>query len=312
MSHEDTKADVIVVGAGVAGLQAALTLGRACRSVFVFDDGHPRNAAAAQVNNYLPIRDVSPSQFAEAGSTMLEPYRISRVPSRVTAAAGDGLTGFVVEAGGQSYRSRAIILAGGLEDHLPSIPGLIDLWGTKVVACPHCHGWEVRGQPLAQVTFSDDAGLGTARAVLLSRWSDRVTFFRNGAELPTDQSERLARAGVSVRPGPVAEISDDGRSGVMVRVGIEEVGGFATVFSTVRQTQQSPLPMVLGCALADDGGSGGAILTDSAGRSSVPGVWAAGSSTVPSLLAVGAAGHASVVATAVHADLTERDLQESS
>lgn len=67
---------MIVVGAGVAGLQAALTLGRACRSVVVFDDGHPRNAAAAQVNNYLPIRDVSPSQFAEAGSTMLEPYRI--------------------------------------------------------------------------------------------------------------------------------------------------------------------------------------------------------------------------------------------
>lgn len=303
--------DALVVGAGVAGLQTALTLGRACRSVVLFDDGHPRNAAAGRVNNYLPLTDTSPSQLLAAGSKMLEPYQVSLVHTRVTAATGDGLAGFVVDADGKSYRGRVIVLAGGLEDHLPSIPGLIDLWGTRVVACPHCHGWEVRDRPLAQVTFSDDPGLGTDRAVLLSRWSDQVTFFANAAELDDDHGVRLARAGVSVQLGSIAKVSAEGRSGMQVRVGLEDFGGFAAVFSTVHQTPQSPLAEMLGCATVDGGGSTGAIVTDSAGRTSVAGVWAAGSSAIPSLLAIGAAGHASAVATRVQADLTERDLQES-
>lgn len=311
MSITDVSVDVLVVGAGVAGLQTALTLGRACRSVVVFDDSHPRNAAAGRVNNYLPVSNASPSQLLEAGSKMLEPYEVRLVHTRVSAVTGDGLAGFVVEADGKFYRGRVIVLAGGLEDHLPSIPGLVDLWGTRVAACPHCHGWEVRGRPLAQVTFGDDPRLGTERAVLLSRWSNRVTLFANGADLDADQSARLRLAGVGVQLGPVADISAQDEFGVSVRVGLEVFGGFASVFSTVRQTPQSPLADILGCGMVDGGGSPCAIVTDSAGRTTVAGVWAAGSSAVPSLLAIGAAGHAGTVATRIHADLTERDLQES-
>ncbi|TCC01695.1 NAD(P)/FAD-dependent oxidoreductase [Kribbella soli] len=284
--------DVAVVGGSVAGLQAALTLGRARRRVVLFDDGQARNRAASHVHNFLGAEDLSPSELLAVGRRQVSAYGVDVRDSRVDDVDVDG-DEFVV--GGE--RVRAVVLATGLWDELPDVPGVADGWGRSVVACPHCHGWEVRDQPLVQLGMRGSPERSVARALLLSRWSDDVTLCTDGDELMALQVDQLARAGVAVRTEHVKEV----RTGSVLLGGAELAA--RRVFVVVRQHQQSDLAERLGCQVAD-----GAVVTDEGGRTTMPGIYAVGTTTSPALLAIGAAGHASTVAVAVHGDLLELEL----
>ncbi|MET9268269.1 NAD(P)/FAD-dependent oxidoreductase [Kribbella sp. NPDC003557] len=286
--------DVAVIGGSVAGLQAALTLGRARRQVVVFDDGQARNRAASHVHNFLGAEDLTPDELLAVGRRQLATYDVAVRDARVedVEVVEDG---FVV--GGE--RVRAVVLATGLSDELPDVPGVADGWGQTVVACPHCHGWEVRDQPLVQLGMRGAPERSVARALLLSRWSDDVTLCTDGDELTASQLDELKPAGVDVRTERVAEV----RADVSVALTGGAVLAAQRVFVVVRQHQQSDLAERLGCQIAD-----GAVVTDEGGRTTMPGIYAVGTAAGPALLAIGAAGHASTAAVAVHADLLELDL----
>lgn len=289
--------DVAVVGGSVAGLQAALTLGRARRRVVVFDDGQPRNRAAEHVHNYLGTVDPAPGELLAAGRKQLAAYGVEVRNARVEDVTADE-DGFVV--GG--VRVRAVVLATGLRDELPDVPGVADGWGRTVVACPHCHGWEVQDRPLVQLGMRGVPERSVARALLLSRWSDDVVLCTDGDQLTSSQLALLDKAGVIVRTERVVAVRPEN-----AKVRVELSGGSELVpralFVVVRQHQQSELAEKLGCRVVD-----GAIVTDDSGRTSEPGVYAVGTTANPALLAIGAAGHASTAAVAVHADLLELDL----
>ncbi|TCC45143.1 NAD(P)/FAD-dependent oxidoreductase [Kribbella capetownensis] len=289
--------DAAVIGGSVAGLQAALTLGRARRRVVLFDDRKARNRAAEHVHNFLGVEDTAPGELLALGRRQLREYDVEVRDSRVEDVTADG-DSFVVE--GEQVRS--VVLATGLRDELPDVPGVWDAWGRSVVACPHCHGWEVRDEPLVQLGMRGLPDRSVVRALLLSRWSHDVVLCTDGDELNGDQLAKLDKAGVTIRTERVeaVEPSDDD-----VRVLLK--GGDTllprAVFVVVRQHQQSDLATELGCEMAD-----GAVAVDSSGRTNVPGVYAVGTTAVPALFAIGAAGHASTAAVALHADLLDRDL----
>lgn len=284
--------DVAVIGGSVAGLQAALTLGRARRRVVVFDDGRARNRAASHVHNFLGAEQPAPDELLAVGRRQLATYDVAVRDGRVDDV--DVVDhGFV--AGGEHVR--AVVLATGLRDELPDVPGVADGWGQSVVACPHCHGWEVRDQPLVQLGMRGAPERSVARAVLLSRWSDDVTLCTDGDELTAAQRDQLDRAGVAVRTERVEEV----QAGSVALRGAELPA--RRVFVVVRQHQQSDLAERLGCQVTD-----GAVVTDEGGRTTMPGIYAVGTTASPALLAIGAAGHASTAAVAVHADLLELDL----
>ncbi|WP_350278097.1 NAD(P)/FAD-dependent oxidoreductase [Kribbella sp. HUAS MG21] len=286
--------DVAIIGGSVAGLQAALTLGRACRRVVLFDDGRARNRMASHVHNFLGVEDLAPGELLAAGRKQLAAYGVEVRDVRVEDVIADD-DGYVVDG----ERVRAVVLATGLRDELPDVPGLAERWGQDVVACPHCHGWEVRDHPLVQLGWRGAPDRSVARALLLSRWSDQVILCTDGDELTDAQELRLAAAGVKFRTERVTEVG----VGVEVRLVGGEVLGARRVFVVVRQRQQSDLAERLGCQLAD-----GAIVADGGGRTTVPGVYAVGTAAAPALLAVAAAGHAATTAVAVHNDLLELDL----
>ncbi|MEV5965256.1 NAD(P)/FAD-dependent oxidoreductase [Kribbella sp. NPDC051952] len=290
--------DVAVVGGSVAGLQAALTLGRARRRVVLFDDGKPRNRAAAHVHNYLGVEDPAPDKLLAVGRRQAQEYGAEVRDSRLEDIDADG-EGFVVAGD----RVRAVVLATGLWDELPDVPGVKESWGRQVVACPHCHGWEVRDQPLVQLGMRGMPERSVARALLLSRWSSAVTLCTDGDELGEDQVARLGKAGVTVRTEKVEAVDEQ----VRVRLATGETLAPRSVFVVVRQHQQSDLAERIGCRIVDK-----AVATDESGRTSMPGVWAVGTTAVPALFAIGAAGHASTAAIALHADLLEQDLETSS
>jgi thioredoxin reductase len=290
--------DVVVVGGGVAGLQAALTLGRAVRRVVVVDDGSPRNAPARHVHNFIGIPDAAPGELLARGRSMLADYDVRLHADRVERVVGSAGRFRVHSAGGASWEARALVLATGLVDELPTVPGVAELWGREVVACPHCHGWEVRGEPLGVLGLRGMPDRAVERALLVGHWSDDVTLYTDGDELTSVQHERLAAAGIAVFAQPVATLDHDGGVlGVVLSDGSRH--DRRAVFVVTRQHQQSDLAVRLGCALTE----GGAIGTDEVGRTSLPGVWAVGTATKPALLAIGAAGHASTVAVALHAVL---------
>jgi thioredoxin reductase len=139
--------DVVIVGGGPSGLTAALVLGRACRKVLVCDEGTPRNQTSPAVHGYFSRDGISPGELLKAGREQLKPYAVEWRYTGVTDAEKmDG--GFRVEVrDGTAFTARKLILATGVTDERPDIDGLAALWGTGVLHCPYCHGWEVRNKP---------------------------------------------------------------------------------------------------------------------------------------------------------------------
>lgn len=299
--------DAVVVGGSLAGLQAALTLGRACRRVLVVDDGRPRNAPASRVHNFLGHDALTPDQLLNQARAMLRSYDVVVVQDRAVDAQRVSQGGWVVH--GESERrwaARTVLLATGLVDELPDVPGLRELWGTSVVACPHCHGWEVRGEPLAQIGLPGGLARTVERALLLSGWSRDVVLFTQGEELDDEQVARLKRAGVAVETRKVV-----GVAGTANQVSLTLIDGNAldrrAVFVSPGQRQQSDLAPRLGCRVRD-AAQAGAVEVDALGRTSVAGIWAAGTTAQPALLGIAAAGVASMVAVAIHAALLDDEL----
>jgi thioredoxin reductase len=237
--------DVVVIGAGPAGLQAAQTLGRMHRPTLVLDSGSYRNAAVDAVHNVLTADGRHPARLREHAREELRTYRDVQVSDTAALAVerhgGDGFS--VRLADGSCAPTRTVLLATGLRDVLPDVPGLAEQWGRTVFMCPFCHGHELHGR---RVAVEENAA---------SR--DLVAMF-----------EPIART-VDVVPTvtAVAERSDglhvsSGRSTVVVD----------GLFVHVEAEQAAPFAAQLGLEMRDNG----CIAVDAHGRTSVPGIFAAG------------------------------------
>jgi thioredoxin reductase len=299
----DDGFDVVVVGGGAAGLNAALVLARARRRVAVVDAGDPRNAPSAHMHGFLSRDGMPPAQLLAAGRTEVAGYGGELVEDRVARID----EGFAVHlAGGRTLRARRVLVATGLRDELPDVPGLRERWARDVLHCPFCHGYEVRDLPLGVLS-----GLAPEMAVhlalLLPQWSADVVFFPHRNELTADEREQLVARGVQLVDGEVTGlvVDDDALRGVELADG--RVVPRAALFVGPRFVARDELLAGLGCATGDDG----RVRTDPTGRTSVPGVWAAGNVVDPRAQVVTAAGMGSVAAIALNADLLQEDVQRA-
>ena len=199
----DTTWDCIVVGAGAAGLSAALVLGRARRRTLVIDAGGPSNRDAHGIGGLLGHDGRPPAELYAAGRDELAAYPTVRLRSGEVLGAERRGAGFTLElADGSREAARRVLLATGMDYRVPSLPGIAERWGRSVFHCPFCHGWEVRDQPLGVL---DRGATGVRRALLLRFWSDDVTMLADGpAGLDSQDAERLRAAGVTVDERAVA------------------------------------------------------------------------------------------------------------
>jgi len=265
--------DCVVVGGGVAGLSAAMVLGRARRRTLVLDEGRQSNRAAAHVGGLLGHDGTPPGELYELARAQVAAYDAValRDDEAVDARAeGDGFV--VVLSGGGEVRARALVLATGMAYEVPDVPGFAELWGGAVFHCPFCHGWEVRDRRVVVYGAGEVADRG---ATLLAAWTDDVT----GVD-PDDV------AGVRVEDGAL--------QAVVRRDGSEVRCDAVLVHAPLRR--RDALPERLGLALTDTG----LVAVDAQARTSVPGVYAAGDLAVaPQQVAIAlGSGHlAGVVAT---------------
>lgn len=306
---ESLEADVAVVGGGSAGLAAAIALARSRRTVVVVDAGRPRNAPAEGAHNVLGQEGIPPRELLAKGRAEAESYGARIVPGHATAITGsiDGFT-VDVDSGAHRVQARRIILASGLEDDLPGIPGVAEGWGRSVLHCPFCHGWEVRDQRVA--ILARDA-VALHQAVLFRQLSDRVTVFLHDAHDPTvDEQEQLAALDVAVVRPRVEHLVMDGSQVRGVATADGRVFDVDAVVVVPRFNARTALYESLG-GVAEDFPFGKQIPADPRGMTSVPGVWAAGNANNPMAMVVAAAAAGVATGAAVHGDLCMADLDRA-
>ncbi|MCZ4511193.1 NAD(P)/FAD-dependent oxidoreductase [Streptomyces sp. ActVer] len=268
--------EVVVVGGGAAGLSAALVLGRARRSVLVIDTGEPRNAPAAHMQGYLSRDGMSPLEFLAVGREEIARYGVELVRDRAVDVAKDADGEFdVTLEGGRTVHGRRLVVATGLADELPKVPGVAERFGRDVLHCPYCHGWEVRDQAFGVLATTP---MAVHQALMVSQWSKDVTLFLHTVaedELADEDLRRLAAAGVDVVPGEVAglAVDDDRLTGVRLADGTTHER--AVLFVAPRAVPRTGLLERLGAELQETP-FGTYAVVDATGLTSVPGVWAAG------------------------------------
>ena len=293
--------DVVVIGGGPAGLSAALLLARARRAVVVFDAGAPRNAAAAAVHGLLGLDGIRPAELLQRGRAEVRRYGGHVVAGDVVTAVRDGAGFRVALAGGETVRSRRLLVATGLFDELPDIPGLRARWGRDVVHCPYCHGWEVRDRAIGVLASGP---MSVHQALLFRQWSPDVTYFSHTLPPTGEQAEQLAARGIRVANGEVTSVEDvDGRL-VGVRLHDRTVVSRQVLAVAPRVAVRSSFLTELGLRAADHpSGAGEYVPCEPNGRTEVPGVWVAGNVTDPAAQVGSAAAAGAAAAAAINADL---------
>jgi thioredoxin reductase len=294
--------DVIVIGGSAAGLSAALVLARARRSVLVIDAGMPRNAPAEHMHGFLSRDGMPPRELIAIGREEVERYGAAILRDTATDVVNEGAQGFrVALAAGDPVRARRLLVATGLRDEIPDLPGLRDRWSRDVLHCPYCHGFEVRDQKLAVLGSS---ALAVAYALIVRQWTDDLTYVTPRAGLTGTERERLEARTIDIVEGEARRvvILDDRLEGVELEDG--RVVPCTALFVPPRFIPNNELLSGLGCDLDD----GGFAVTGVAGRTSVPGVWVAGNVVDPRAQVITAAGAGSAAAIAVNADLVEDDV----
>ena len=298
--------DAAVVGGGAAGLSAAVTLARSLRSVVVIDAGEPRNAPAAGAHNLLGREGVAPLELLATGRREAEGYGAEiRSCRAVTVRRTE--SGFRLDlADGGSVRARRLLLATGLVDELPDVPGVRERWGRDVLHCPFCHGWEVRGR---RIGVLGTRPMTAHQALLFRQLSDDVTVFLHAAPALEDEAaEQLDALGVPVVRGPVARLAIEGDR--LAAVVLEDGRTFPVDAVTVapRFVSRSDLWSQLGGTLTENP-MGTFIASGLGGRTELPGVFVAGNAGDLSAMVGASAAQGVFAGAAINMDLIAEDAQ---
>ena len=287
--------DVAIVGGSFAGLSAALQLARARRRVAVFDTGRRRNRFAASSHGFLAQDGRPPGDIVADARAQLQAYgTVQWFDEAVTAI--DGRTDdFALHAGHARPRARRVILAMGVTDGLPDIPGLAERWGRSVFHCPYCHGYELQQGRIGLIATGP---VSMHQAQLLPEWGIVTLFLQGALDLGADDARRLAERGVTVEATRIAAITDEAR--VLLADGRSTA--FAGLFTAPRTAPASPLAAHLGCE-HEDGPLGPFVKTDTMKATSVPGVFACGDLARPMGAVALAVADGALAGTAAHASL---------
>jgi thioredoxin reductase len=278
-----TTVDVAVIGGGAAGLNGALILARSRRSVVVIDSGSPRNAPADAVHGLLALDGTPPAEILRRGREQARRYGGAVVLGEVVSAApaprsADGDLRFLVTlADGSAITARRILVATGLVDMLPEIPGLAEHWGHSVLHCPYCHGWEVRDEPIG-ILATGPASIN--HALLFRQLSEDLVYFTHGTDLDGTSRDRFAARGIRVIDTPIAEVVDD-EEGSLAGVRLVDGRTIDRRIIAVAAPLQARARGLEGLELPthDQPGMGRSFVSGTAGATGVPGVWVAGNAT---------------------------------
>ena len=294
--------DVVIIGGSYAGLSAAMALGRARRRVLLLDTGRPCNRQTPHSHNFLTQDGATPAALRALATEQVRAYPTIelRADEALTATPIEG--GFRVQtAAGPAIKARKVVLATGITDLLPALPGFAECWGISVLHCPYCHGYEVAGQRLG-VLGNGDMGFEFAR--LIHHWSPQLTLFTDGpATLTAAQQAALARHGLPVVETPLRGFAHEQGYLRAVQLADGTRHSLDAVFARVPFAQPGTLALQLGCVITEMG----YVQVDDFQRTTVPGVFAAGDNTTPMRAVAAAVAAGSKAGAVLNKELIDED-----
>jgi thioredoxin reductase len=305
MTETHEPYDVVVVGGGAAGLNGALNLARARRSVLVIDAGEPRNQPASGVHGFLTRDGVAPADLVALGRAEVERYGGTVLDGRVIALAGSAGAFVVTLEDGRAFGARRLLVTTGLVDELPDVPGLRELWGTDVVHCPYCHGYEVRDEPIGVLCSGPRA---VHLAQLFRQLSEDVALFLHTGPRPSvEETAGLAARGIAIVEGEVAALETEAGRLRGVRLASGEIVPRRVLAVETRLVARAGLLAGVGLEAADQPLGGERIEADGTGATAVPGVWVAGNVTDLMAWVSLAASAGALAGAAINNDLVADD-----
>jgi thioredoxin reductase len=301
------RIDVLVVGGGPAGLSAALVLSQAGRAVTVIDDNRPRNTAARHVRGYLTRDGVPPSDLIGLARTEVERFGATILDDKVVrlCPAGNGRPLFAVETrAGARLTARRVALATGVEDRIPNVPGLAELWGSAAGNCPYCHGWDARGK---QIIVLGGTAPAARLAILLTQWSPNVTLLPlgNGFDLIDEHRAYLDKAGVWCHDAAVRRLMHAG--GKLESVELVDNTRLPGDVCFV-PTTGAPRVQLLANLWPGRWPPAEPLRLDPTGRTEIPGCWLIGNVANPHHHMIRAAADGATAAQAINQNMLEEHI----
>lgn len=269
--QKNNSFDVIIIGGSYAGLAAAMALGRALRKVLIIDAGDPCNKQTPQSHNFLTNDGNAPAVIASVARQQVSNYPTVQFMNGIATTAHRTANGFEVDVTtGEKFTAAKIILATGIEDIMPAIPGFAACWGKSVLHCPYCHGYEVREQTTGILANADTA---FELASLINNWTKDLTVYTNGESMLTaQQKEKLQMHQIKIVENRIHHIEHS--NGYIDSIVFNDGAGAAVkaLYARLPFVQHSNIAENLGCALTPEG----YISIDAAYKTTVPAVFACG------------------------------------
>ena len=293
--------DVIIVGGGPAGLSAAMVLGRCRRKVVVFDHGRPRNRHSHGVHGFLSRDGVEPLELLRLGRQEIARYGVELREAEVVDAACTVEGVHVVLRDGQRIGGRRLLLATGLCDDLPDIPGVEALYGVSVHHCPYCDGWEWRDQRIAVYGRGKS---GAALALQMLTWTEDVVLCTDGdGDCGSPEHQRLAELAIPCCMHRIARLEAEGPW--LRRIVFDDGSTIdaAAMFFASSRSAGCDLPERLGCQMLEPG----VVDTSQHEETNVPNLWVAGDASKDVQFAIVAAAEGAKAAVAINQSLQERE-----
>ncbi|MEB2782639.1 NAD(P)/FAD-dependent oxidoreductase [Algoriphagus sp. C2-6-M1] len=269
-----SKFDVIILGGSYSGLSTAMALGRSLRKVLVIDAGKPCNRQTPHSHNFLTQDGKTPAEISSAARAQVEKY------NKVTFFSGFAVEGRKTKSGfeiktdnGDVFEGKKLILATGVKDIMPEIPGFAECWGISVIHCPYCHGYEVRNK-ITGILANGDFGYEFGK--MITNWTNDLTLFTNGkSKLTSEQSKKLTSKDVKILETEIESIEHS--AGKLKHLNLKDGSKFSlnAVYAKADFVQSSEIPLQLDLELTEHG----LIKVDHFQKTTIQGVYACGDST---------------------------------
>lgn len=263
--------DVIIVGGSYAGLSAALVLGRALRTVLVIDSGQPANRQTPHSHSFLTRDGETPAQLATIARQQALAYPTVQLLEDTAIKARRSGAGFEITTHNQqTFSAKRLVLATGLKEQFPALPGFADCWGISILHCPYCHGYEVKDEVVGVLGNGE---MGFELAKLIQHWNPGLTLFTNGpAELTTEQTAKLQSHTISIVETPLMALQHQQGRLHALELADQTVRPIQALYAHPALGQTADLAAQLGCEHDEKG----LVIVNEMGKTSVEGVFAAG------------------------------------
>lgn len=294
--------DVIIIGGGPAGLNAAVVLGRCLRKVLLFDSGKQRNRYSHGMHNYLTRDNIKPAKFLELSKTESKKYGVKHQNIEVIHARKTGDFFEVTDKNKKKYQSKKLILATGLSDRLPKLSGAAEMYGKSMFHCPYCDGWEIRNKKIGLYAESKN---GIDLALILTTWTKKITFYTNGKKfLRSNNKDLLISKGIAVNDSKIKSLNGAGGYIKTIEFSNGTNDKCEALFFSTGYEVQCDLVESLGCNM----GKYKVAITNKSQQTNIPGLYVVGDASRDMHFVVVAAAEGAKAGVYINKELNSEDI----